>query len=230
MVALFGEVDDEGRLILIHGLRSNSWTRDDLTRAVIAWCKATGWWPHVVAKQKFGEDPYLKDLGRAFLSEARPVHVKPVTRVPDIAKLDFIVEALQGPFERSEIVFGSAFPHDLRKRAEYETVKLGQVKNDDIPDTIALFYVKGVRVDMPTKHIRGHTDFVPPVLGLYAPGQPRQAIITTEGPKNPLEAALHKPTVSQFMFDLSLGSDITFDNDPGSNETHKNFGLAEWEN
>jgi hypothetical protein len=81
-------------------------------------------------------------------------------------KLDWIVEGLQAPLERGEILFGSQFPKDMFARVRHELTNLGQVAHEDIADALVLFLVKGVRVENPHQH--GVTPLPkPPDLGLF---------------------------------------------------------------
>ncbi len=174
MVALFGSFTDDGRLLLRHGLRSNRWTRDEFVRRIVTACVSLDWWPNVLVKEKVGEDAFLADLGRAFREKYRTPALVPVTRARSGRKEDFIVEALQAPCERGEVVFGSGFPPRLRERLLYELTNLGQITHDDVADTLALFFVPGVRVLQPKKPIERGPELRPPSLSLYSlPGQPR---------------------------------------------------------
>ena len=205
MVALFGEFDDEGRLLLVHGLRSRAWTRDEFIRKIIIWCEATMWWPHKIAKEKFGTDTFLTDVRRAFMARERPVHCVPVSRPAAsqaggyMKKLDWITESLQGPMERGDVAFGSRFPREIAARAKHELVNLGQVTHDDVADALTLFLTKGVRVDSP--QTRGGWDgFSPPALDLYnSPAPPGMSVL---GTLSPLEEALQSQKVLEAGIDL----------------------------
>lgn len=174
MVALFGEFDDTGRLCLVHGLRSNRWTKEEFQSTIIAWCLATKWWPSYVVKEKFGTDSFLSDMQRAFLKQSKPVFCHAETRASmreanNVKKFDWIVACLQGPMERAEVVFGSSFPRAILERAKYELTNLGQVAHDDVADTLALFMVPKVRVKFVDQGPDRHFGWKPVSLNLYDP-------------------------------------------------------------
>lgn len=173
MVAWMGDFDDYGRLCLRHGLRNNRWTREEFLRRIITWCQGTGWWPNMVAKEKFGEDTFLSDVRRVFLGENRPVHCVAVTRPKigqnQLSKFDWIVSCLQAPMERGEIVFGSKVPPDLRRRVEYELTNLGQVAHDDCADGLAVFFSPAVRLNAPQRHASPPQIWQPPAMTTYQP-------------------------------------------------------------
>jgi hypothetical protein len=145
-VALFGEFDDAGRLLLRHGMSSNRWTRDEFLRAVIAWCSGAGWWPQVVVKEKVGNDAFLSDLSQRLRDSTRPAHMVVIPRAGLGRKNDWIVGGLQGPLERAEIVVGSQFPEGERRKLIHQTCNLGSAVNDDYPDALRLFFTDMVRV------------------------------------------------------------------------------------
>jgi hypothetical protein len=225
MVAIFAEFDSEGRCLLVQMLRSNQWTRDEFTRRIVSFCKLTNWWPTMVTKEKFGEDPYLVDVGRAFLEHHHPVHLHVAPKRQDQSKNDFIAESLQGPFERGEIVFGKMISPEHFQRAKYELTNLGQTVNDDVGDCMALLMNKDVRVRMPIKPI-GSADAVPwtcPTLDLYDPNRVagrEDALNPPEGPTNPLELAFSKNAeLRKFVVD-EFGDNITLNWDPTRTESH----------
>ena len=181
MVALMGDFDDYGRLCVRYGLRSNRWTREEFIRRIVTWCEATGWFPNLVAKEKFSNDTFLTDIRRTFLNINQPVYVLPISRPTHkgqiMKKYDWITETLQAPMERAEIIWGSQCPNDIRKRAEYELTSLGHVAHDDVADSLSIFFAPGIRLEQPTRHTRPMGDWMPPDLGLYVAGQnqPQQA-------------------------------------------------------
>ncbi len=206
MVAQFAEFDDYGRLLKVHALRSNKWTRDEFIRKIIVWCQATNWFPHRVAKEKFGGDTFLTDLGRAFETIDRIVHLLPVQRPSTstanfMKKLDWIVESLQAPYERGEIMYGSRFPLDLLAREKYELCNLGQIKHDDMADCGALFMAKGIRHIAATKHSNFIEQGTPPVLNLYEAGR-LQAPMQSEAPADPLQSALEGKRLQAILGEL----------------------------
>lgn len=173
MVALMGDFDDYGRLCLRYGLRSNRWTRDEFLRHILAWCQGTNWWPRVVVKEKFGEDNFLTDVGNYFKNVFRPVHCHATTRPAYqgtlIKKFDWIVETLQGPMERGEVIFGNSFPRELRERAKYEGTSLGQTSHEDVIDTISLFFATGIRPTVPNRPVSGGIGVHMPNVPVYDP-------------------------------------------------------------
>jgi hypothetical protein len=206
MVALFGEFDDYGRLLLNYGLRSNAWTRKIFLNHIITWCKSTGWWPNIVVKEKVGEGgQYLTDIGKAFAEYQQTPRLKPVTRAgagQNVAKkMDHIVEALQAPLENGEIVFGSHFPPEILHRALEEGIKLGQVRHDDVVDTLSLFMAKGVRLEAVPQHGDAPEIPQPPELGLYDPdAQP--GVVFDPGPLSPTQQAINAPRLQAFADEL----------------------------
>jgi hypothetical protein len=176
MVALFAEFDDVGRVCLRYALRSNKWTREEFLTRIVTWCQGTAWWPALVAKEKFGEDTFLTDAARVFRNHFHPTHCTTVQRPTQagttMKKFDWIVEALQGPMERGEVVFGSMFPPELRSRMEYEGTNLGQTSHEDMMDTLSLLFAPGVRIVAPNRAISVQSAMTPPPLDLYDPMAP----------------------------------------------------------
>ncbi len=217
MVALFGEFDDYGRLLLVHGLRSNKWTREAFINAILSWCKGTQWWPHKIAKEKFGSDTFLTDIGRAFQNFQKPTHCLAVTRPGTsstnfMQKLDWIVASLQGPLERSEVIFGRDFPKDIHARAEYELTHLGQTALDDVADTLGLFFHPKVRVIAPRKDGQVY-EVTPPDLYLYNPGP--QGAPAFAKPQNPIDTAIESVnTASAGLPPLHQGTSMDHDPPP----------------
>lgn len=209
MVALMGGFDEMGRLLIRHGLRDNRWTKDEFIRQIISYCKGTGWWPHFVVKEKFGEDSFMTDVYNAFLAEMRPVHCLTSVRPPDVLKKnDFIVDCLQGPMERLEVLWGSRVNPLLIARAKYELTKLGQVAHDDVADCLSLFFVPGVRVERTLQAPRlGQQGWAPPALGLYEPASPfpvsPAALPEVAPPPRPtaVQAAVHELGMSEVRWD-----------------------------
>ena len=146
-VALFGEFSDDGRLMLVYGLRDDlrKWTRDEFIRKIISWCQASNWWPAQIVKEKASTDNFLIDLQRAFNDVSRPVHITVVAR-GQRGKQDWILGAVQGPLERAEIVFGRVFPEPLRLRLKSEGSSLGRIAHEDAIDALSLFFTKDVRI------------------------------------------------------------------------------------
>ena len=181
MVAQFGEFDDYGRLLLRHGLRNRTWTREMFIEQILFWCIGVRWWPHRVAKEKFGNDNFLTDIGRAFQNKGHLPLLFPVSRpgVGDqnyMKKLDYIVESLQAPYERAEIIYGKDYPVDMRTRAMHEALNLGQVSHDDVIDTQALFFDPAVRLQVPHQGAMPMGEVLrPPDLDLYEVGGPSQS-------------------------------------------------------
>lgn len=191
MVAMMGEFDDIGRLCLRYALRSNRWTRDEFIRRILAWCQGSAWWPQLIAKEKFGEDNFLTDIGRSFRNVYHPTSLSPVSRPVSmgtmVKKFDWIVEALQGPMERGEVVFGSTMPPEIRARCKYEGTNLGQTSHDDIMDTLALFFAQGVRVNLPNRAVGLGLQWVPPSLNLYEPSGIAPPNFSGNVPKDPIQ-------------------------------------------
>lgn len=144
-VAVFAEYDDTGRLIIVDGLRSKSWTKDEFIREILTWCLKRGWWPHFVAKEKASVDSFLSDLRRAFENESRPVHTRPITLGPGSKKIDRIVGNVQGPLERAELIFGSSCSPNFFAQAKYELTNIAQAAHDDVADAISLLFAEEVR-------------------------------------------------------------------------------------
>jgi hypothetical protein len=182
MVALFGEFDDYGRLLLVHGLRSNQWTRKEFQNRITAWCKASAWIPNIAVKEKFGDGQgsFLTDLERKFQEVGIYCHMMVASRGSSGGgsggggqtpkKLDWIVDCLQSPMEGYEVAFGRSFPEEIRKQAINELTQLGMTRYDDVADTMALFYVEGVRLMAAPKHGQTHVGWRPPSLDLYSAG------------------------------------------------------------
>ena len=190
MVAIFGSFSDDGRLLLRHGLRSNRWTKDEFIRRIVTACEAMGWWPNVIVKEKVGEDAFLADIGRAFRSKYRTPALHPVTRARGLRKEDFIVQSLQAPSERGEVIFGSAFPADLRERLVYELTNLGQISHDDVADTLALFFQPGIRVLQPARDVDlAGPELKPPSLDSYG-NQPVARDVPPWVPRSPEEGRI----------------------------------------
>jgi hypothetical protein len=72
--------------------------------------------------------------------------------------------------ESYEVAFGREFPQEIRKQAVAELTQLGMTRYDDVADTMALFYVEGVRLMATPKHGQTHVGWRPPSLDLYSPG------------------------------------------------------------
>jgi hypothetical protein len=216
MVALFVSFDEQGRALIRHGLRSNKWTKDEFQRQILAWCKVTGWWPRIVAKEKYGESSgaFLTDIGTMFAGELRPIHLLAVTRPPELLrKNDWIVDCLQGPFERGEILWGSKVPREIRDRCEYELCNLNQVAHEDVADTLALGMVKGVR---PLLVFRpGAIDrWEAPQLGLYEPGGGGGPTPNFGGVKSQLQSAGSVERVQAAISELGFSEDVRWDPRP----------------
>lgn len=213
MVALFGSYDDHARMLVRHGLRSKTWTKDEFIRQIIAWCQTTGWWPTVMVKEKFGEGAgaFMADLAKKFAEFARPVHPILVTRPQQLlAKNDWIVEGLQGPMERGEILWGARVPREIRDRAEYELCNLGQVAHEDIGDCLTLGTVKGVRPEVIVR-IAQPSGWEAPQLGLYEPGAaapgPVDSLLEAA---TPMQQASRNQRVQIAVADLGF-SDVSWD-------------------
>jgi len=218
MVALFGEFDDNGRLMIRHGIRDNRMTRDEFIRAILAWCQGTGWWPSLIAKEKMSEDTFLTDIQRAFNGANNPVHCEPITKgeraAGSMAKFDNICEALQAPMERGEIVWGSACPRHIRLRAEYELCSLGQTTHDDLADALALFMSAKVRVRAPNRAIELSQNLEAPDLANYGAPSPAFAPpLIDRSPLGQFAAIEHNPQVSE-GFDLLGFSDVKWSQSP----------------
>jgi len=203
MVAQYGEFDDFGRLLKVHALRSNVWTRAVFIEHIIAHCRATAWWPHKVVKEKFGSDTFMTDLQRAFMDQQKTPQFILASRSSDVGmhymkKLDWIVAALQGPYERGEVIYGRDFPAPLRERERYELTNLGQTRLDDMADSGGLFFIPGVRVDVPVRpSLSTLAQPSPPPLDLYTP-----TFVPTPvaGPKpTVVQAALKSPRIQVIL-------------------------------
>jgi len=207
MVALFGEFDDFGRLLLVHGIRSNKWTRKTFIERMLTWCHSTGWWPDIVVKEKFGDSgSFLTDLKDAFTEHFKTPRIKAVTRPGGsskafMAKMDWIVASLQAPMENGDVVFGSAFPKPIRERGREELVKLGQMRKDDVADTMALFMTEGVRlVATKPRHAERLGVPAPPDLQLY--NAPASRMPGEAPPTDPLQTAVDRLQNSSVILEL----------------------------
>lgn len=172
MVALMGEFDENGRLCIVHGFRTNNMTRDEFQRQIISWCKGVNWWPSYVVKEKFGSDSFLTDMAKQFLAQSRPVFCHAETRAGgkeqiSVKKYDWIIASLQAPMERGEVVWGSSCPHAIIERAKYETTNLGQTAYDDVADTLALFFAPKVRVMRSDRGPSAGFSWMPPGMETY---------------------------------------------------------------
>jgi hypothetical protein len=206
-VALFGEFDDEGRLMVLDGIRSNRWTKDQFIRQIISWCDRANWWPNIIAKEKVSVDSFLSDLKRQFQEYARPFHDKAITRPPHVKKFDWIVAALQGPFERCEVIFGGNCKPEIFERARHEGTTLAQSTHDDVIDALALFFAPEVR-HVAAPRIASQTgldNWRPPDMSLYHPDIPRpwRMMQPAEGPKNPWEQAANSPRVQAALDEVA---------------------------
>jgi hypothetical protein len=174
MVALMGDFDDTGRLLIRYGLRSNRWTRDEFIRRTLTWCQGVGWWPNIAVKEKFSNDTFLADLKSAFLNAYQPsIQYLPVGRPKKLAKTDWIVEQLQVPMETGLVVWGSQVPRELRERGEFELTNLAQSAYDDVADTLALFFIPKVRIASKRGRVEFQgTSWTPPNMSLYEPHGP----------------------------------------------------------
>ncbi len=166
-VALFGEFNEEGRLMLLHGLRSNRWTKDEFIRSIVGYCEAAGWWPQLVVKEKVTVDPFLSDIRRKFAEAAHPVRAVPIPRNSITSKNDWILAAVQGPLERNDCFFRHTIPKEIFDRLRYELINLGQVAHDDVADAFALFFAPEVRIQAPMDlhRISGPAITPPEILG-----------------------------------------------------------------
>jgi hypothetical protein len=204
-VALFGEFDDEGRLMILDGLRSNRWTKDKFIREIISWCQRANWWPNIVAKEKVSTEAFLPDLQRAFQEYSRPAHFISVPRPTNIKKYDWLVAALQGPFERCEVVFGANCKPEIFQRARHEGTTLTQATHDDVVDAMAIFFSQGVRHNAaPRIGTRsGLENWNPPDMRTYNPDAPAPYRMTQMTPKNPWEQAGQSERVQQAISEVA---------------------------
>jgi hypothetical protein len=213
MVALFGDFDDVSRLCLRHGMRSNKWTREQFLQRIVAWCQGVGWWPQVVVKEKFGEDNFLADVQRKFRDWFHPVHAHTITRPQyngtTMKKYDWIIESLQAPMERGEVIFGSAFPNELRGRLQYEGTNLSQTSHDDGMDALSLFFAPGVRPKAANPAVTRPPSWAPPAMDLYEPGAQGPPVPTM----NPGQAQGQRV---RMIFDDAGFSQVTWDPVPGA--------------
>jgi len=115
----------------------------------------------------------MTDIRRAFMEQQKTPEFILASRSSDVGthymkKLDWIVAALQGPYERGEVIYGRDFPAPLREREKYELTNLGQTRNDDLADSCALFFIPSVRVDVPNRPSLAQLQQpMPPSLDLY---------------------------------------------------------------
>lgn len=219
MVAHFGDWDDIGRLCLKHTLRSNKWTREQFIQRILAYCQGTGWWPNLIIKEKFGEDNFLSEIGKVFREAYHPAHLHAVTR-PAYAgtvmkKLDWIVEVLQSPMEKGLVVFGSAYPSELRARLSYEGTSLGQASHEDALDALSLFFSPGVRPNVLNRPLAMGGAWSPPPLQLYEPDH-QQA----QAPPMQQNSGLKTPRLNIAVDELGF-SQVTWD--PSSPVQHLRF-------
>jgi len=169
-VALFGSYDDEGRLILRHGIRTNRMTRLEFIDAIVAWCNKSGWWPRSAAKEKVGNDTFLSDLQQHFGRMDKPLAAVPVPRVGLGDKAGLLLRVLQTPFERGDVVFGSHFPKEIFEQIKYEAMNLGTTVHDDGMDALRLGFATEVRPNVRVRDQKdGRRNLKPPHLGLYDP-------------------------------------------------------------
>jgi len=171
-VAKFGEFDDASRLMKVHALRSNEWTRKEFIDQILAWCQTTRWWPQYIVKEKVGVDNFLTQIGEEMRRWGHPVVLKPVPRAGLGRKVDYIIGTLQGPYERIEVIYGANYPRELFERDKYELMNLGSTQHDDMPDADCLFFVEGVRpASTGASAVAAQPDapWAPPMLDLYEP-------------------------------------------------------------
>jgi hypothetical protein len=186
-------------LLKVYALHSNKWTRAAFIEQIITHCRATNWWPHKCVKEKFGSDTFMTDLSRAFMEQQKTPQFILSSRASDVGthymkKLDWIVAALQGPYERGEVIYGRDFPTALRAREQYELTSLGQTRSDDLADSCALFFVPGVRIDVPVRPgLAQLAQPQPPPLELYQPifDQPQVAV----SQPTVMQAAMRSPRI-----------------------------------
>ena len=210
-VAKFGEFDADGRLLKVHALRSNKWTREQFINEIIAWCQATRWWPQFAVKEKVGVDNFLVDLQRAFNQWGHPVVTVPARRAGLGRKYDYIVGTLQGPYERREILTGSNYPLALFERDQYELMNLGSVSHDDMADADCLFFVEGVRIARAQDLVpRSASEWTPPTdLNLYDPRRPTQPTWVPSEAASLLEQVAQRPENSK-LFEAIGFADVRF--------------------
>ena len=233
MVALMGDWNERGKLVLRFGLRSNKWTREEFIRRILAWCLGAKWWPHLAAKEKFGTDNFLTQLCDAFISQGQPVRPVTIGRPQGLQKNDWIVDSLQAPLERSEVVLGSAFPPDLAARLILECVSLGQIANEDVADCLSCQMVPGVRVAA-VDRLPGtqRQQWQPPALDLYetglsGPAPATPAALSSVQPKvSPFEQAVERATATIISVD-ERGAGAIWDGAPPKDVIQ--IGLADYE-
>jgi hypothetical protein len=173
-VAQFGEWDDDGRLLLVHGMASNRWTRKEFIGQVVGWCQKSDWWPQQIVKEKVTTDDFLTEICKEFGRIGHPAAPFPVPRRGMGAKPDFIAGTLQVPVEQGRFLVGAAYPMELFRQLKYQLLNLGSSAHDDIADAATLFFVDGVRVDSRRKDVpQTGSGYVLPTLQLYNPRSPR---------------------------------------------------------
>lgn len=182
-VAKFGEFNEHGVLLKVHAIRSNDYTKDQFIDAMIAWCQLSRWFPNIVVKEKVGTDPFLSDFAKEYRKKiGRPIVPVVFPRTGQGRKHDFILSTLQAPYERGEILYGSAYPAELFERDQYELLNLGSSTHDDMADADTLFFVEGVRVVYVPSHFdEPRLDQTIQGIDLGAFGHPHR-----QGPSTPL--------------------------------------------
>jgi hypothetical protein len=208
-VALFGSYDDEGRLILRHGIRTNKMTRIQFVQAITAWCTASGWWPRTAVKEKVGNDTFLTDLQEQFAKLDKPLAVVPAPRVGLGDKAGMILRSLQGPFEKGDVVFGSHFPKEIYEQCKYELMNLGTTVHDDVPDTLRLGFIPEVRPSVRVRDQQGadRKQLVRPELGLFDPRRKKPVVDLNPAPDTAFDKALQDKSVRRIF--AAVGSPPT---------------------
>ena len=147
----------------------------------------------------------------ALLDQGRPAHVYAVTRPTEVKKNDWIMDQTQGPYERGEIIYGSACPPEIPRRRRHELLNLGQIAHEDVADTEALFFCEEVRVKSNERTVAPPQGMTPPVLGLYDPGRPQRP--PEPAPAGVVETARQQPRVQRAFAELDAGGDnVQWDN------------------
>ena len=155
-VVIVGGFDSSGKLFVLDGLRSRSFTSKLFTDALVAYSQK--YQCPTVVKQKVGEDTLGSTIRDAFSVVRAPLDYRPVPVQGMGRKFQRIKDALQGPMQKEELWFvrrprgagggvdDATDPNPILYQARKELINLGQYPTDDVADALANFFHPDVKV------------------------------------------------------------------------------------